>query len=64
MALEFITFFVKLSFLTSLLTSIFSVSGGLIMLVVLAQSFSPGALIPLHGSIQLANNVSRTFIFK
>ena len=64
MSVEFITFFAILSFLTSLLTSIFSVGGGIIMLVALAQSFSPGTLIPLHGSIQLANNLSRTFVYK
>jgi uncharacterized protein len=64
MSLEFIVFFAILSFLTSLLTSIFSVGGGLIMLVALAQSFSPATLIPLHGSIQLANNFSRTLVYR
>ena len=64
MSVEFIAFFAILSFLTSLLTSIFSVGGGLIMLVALAQSFSPVTLIPLHGSIQLANNFSRTFVYR
>ena len=64
MSLEFIIFFATLSFLTSLLTSIFSVGGGLIMLVALAQSFSPATLIPLHGSIQLANNFSRTLVYR
>jgi len=64
MSLEIFAFFTLLSFLTSLLTSIFSVGGGLIMLVALAQSFSPGTLIPLHGAIQLFNNLSRTFIYK
>ena len=34
------------------------------MLVALAQSFSPGTLIPLHGAIQLSNNLSRTFVYK
>ena len=64
MSLEFIIFFSVLSFLTSLLTSIFSVGGGLIMLVALAQYFSPGTLIPLHGAIQLSNNLSRTFVYR
>ena len=64
MSLEIFAFFTLLSFLTSLLTSIFSVGGGLIMLVALAQSFSPGTLIPLHGAIQFFNNLSRTFIYK
>ena len=64
MSLEIFVFFTLLSFLTSLLTSIFSVGGGLIMLVALAQSFSPGTLIPLHGAIQLSNNLSRTFVYK
>tara|TARA_Y100000992_G_scaffold282211_1_gene230535 strand:- start:80 stop:793 length:714 start_codon:yes stop_codon:yes gene_type:complete len=64
MSLEIFAFFTLLSFLTSLLTSIFSVGGGLIMLVALAQSFSPGTLIPLHGAIQLSNNLSRTFVYK
>ncbi|MBD62808.1 MAG: hypothetical protein CMD68_01855 [Gammaproteobacteria bacterium] len=64
MSLEFIIFFAVLSFLTSLLTSIFSVGGGLIMLVALAQNFSPSILIPLHGAIQLFNNLSRTFVYK
>lgn len=64
MPLEFIIFFAALSFATSLLTSIFSVGGGIIMLVALAQSFSPGTLIPLHGAIQLSNNLSRTFVYR
>ena len=64
MPLEFIMFFAALSFATSLLTSIFSVGGGIIMLVALAQSFSPGTLIPLHGAIQLSNNLSRTFVYR
>ena len=64
MTIEFISFFAALSFVTSLLTSIFSVGGGLIMLVALAQSFSPGTLIPLHGAIQLFNNLSRTFVYQ
>ena len=64
MSVEFIVFFAILSFLTSLLTSIFSLGGGLIMLVALAQSFSPATLIPLHGSIQLANNFSRTHVYR
>jgi uncharacterized membrane protein YfcA len=62
MSLEFISFFAALSFFTSLLTSIFSLGGGLIMLVALAQSFSPGT--PLHGAIQLSNNLSRTYVYK
>ena len=64
MSVGFIVFFAILSFLTSLLTSIFSLGGGLIMLVALAQSFSPATLIPLHGSIQLANNFSRTLVYR
>jgi uncharacterized membrane protein YfcA len=64
MTIEFISFFAALSFVTSVLTSIFSLGGGLIMLVALAQSFSPGTLIPLHGAIQLSNNLSRTFVYK
>ena len=64
MSPEFIIFFSILSFLTSLLTSIFSVGGGLIMLVALAQYFPPGTLIPLHGAIQLSNNLSRTFVYR
>lgn len=64
MSLEFLSFFAALSFVTSLLTSIFSVGGGIIMLVALAQSFSPVTLIPLHGAIQLSNNLSRTFVYR
>ena len=64
MSLEFISFFAALSFVTSLLTSIFSVGGGIIMLVALAQSFSPVTLIPLHGAIQLSNNLSRTYVYR
>jgi|TARA_B100001250_G_scaffold407376_1_gene428023 uncharacterized membrane protein YfcA len=64
MSLEFIAFFTILSFLTSLLTSIFSLGGGLIMLVALAQFFPPAVLIPLHGSVQLTNNLSRVFVYR
>jgi uncharacterized membrane protein YfcA len=64
MSIEFISIFAALSFATSLLTSMFSVGGGIIMLVALAQSFTPGTLIPLHGAIQLSNNLSRTFVYR
>ena len=64
MSLELVTFFIILSFLTSLLTSVFSMGGGLIMLVALAQFFSPAILIPLHGSVQLTNNLSRVFVYR
>ena len=34
------------------------------MLVALAQFFPPAVLIPLHGSVQLTNNLSRVFVYR
>ena len=53
-----------ISFLTSMITAIFSVGGGMIMLASLGQFVNASALIPLHASVQLLNNISRVYIYK
>lgn len=50
---------VGLSFFTSLLTAVFSIGGGYIMLAVLAQFLAPAALIPIHGAVQLGSTAGR-----
>ena len=50
--------------LSGFIAGLLGVGGGIIMLVALAQSFSPGTLIPLHGAIQLSNNLSRIFVYR
>ena len=62
--IEVLIIFSAVSFVTSFITSVASVGGGMIMLASLAQYFSPSSLIPLHALIQLSNNVSRTYLFR
>lgn len=61
---EIIVIFSLISFITSFITSVASVGGGMIMLASLGQFFSPNALIPLHAVIQVSNNLSRAFLFR
>ena len=62
--IEILIIFSAISFVTSFITSVASVGGGMIMLASLAQYFSPSSLIPIHALIQLSNNVSRTYLFR
>ena len=62
--IEILIIFSLISFVTSFITSIASLGGGLIMLASLAQYFPPSSLIPIHALIQLSNNISRTFLFR
>ena len=61
---EIIVIFSLISFITSFITSVASVGGGMIMLASLGQFFSPNVLIPLHAVIQISNNLSRAFLFR
>lgn len=51
---------ILLSVLTSAFTAAFGVGGGVLMIMALAQLMPPGALIPVHGMVQLGSNVGRT----
>jgi uncharacterized membrane protein YfcA len=62
--LEIIVIFSLISFITSFITSVASVGGGMIMLASLGQFFSPSVLIPLHALIQVSNNLSRAYLFR
>ncbi|MEK9650115.1 MAG: sulfite exporter TauE/SafE family protein [Gammaproteobacteria bacterium] len=62
--IEIIVIFSLISFITSFITSIASVGGGMIMLASLGQFFSPSVLIPLHAFIQISNNLSRAYLFR
>ncbi|TVP54737.1 MAG: sulfite exporter TauE/SafE family protein [Halomonadaceae bacterium] len=44
---------------TAMITSLFGVGGGLALLLVMALAIPPGALIPVHGLIQMGANASR-----
>lgn len=47
------------SFLTSILSGLIGMGGGILLLTVMAQYFPPADLIPLHGLLQLGSNASR-----
>ena len=50
---------VAVAFLTATLSGILGMGGGVLLLSVMAIYFSPAVLIPFHGTVQLASNVSR-----
>lgn len=50
---------VLVAFLTSALTAIAGIGGGLVLISVMVQFLAPGAAVPIHGMVQLASNASR-----
>lgn len=52
------------SFLTAVLSAVAGLGGGLILLVVLAQFFTPLVAIPLQSAIQFAANGSRAILVR
>ena len=53
-----------LSFFTAAFGVVAGLGGGVLLLAVMATIFPPAALIPLHGTIQAGNNVSRVLIMR
>ncbi len=52
------------AFLTSILSALAGLGGGIILLAVIAQFFAPTVAIPIHGGIQLASNSSRAVLLR
>lgn len=52
------------AFLTSILSAMAGLGGGIILLVTIVQVFSPAVAIPIHGGIQLVSNGSRATILR
>lgn len=52
------------STITSLLTSVAGLGGGMLLLALMAQLFAPTVLIPLHGVAQLFSNANRGVIHR
>lgn len=48
--------------LTSILSAVVGMAGGIVLLAVMLLFFPPLVVIPLHGAVQLVSNGSRTFI--
>lgn len=48
--------------LTSMLSAVVGMAGGIVLLAVMLLFFPPLVTIPLHGAVQLVSNGSRTFI--
>jgi uncharacterized protein len=53
-----------LSFFTAAFGVVAGLGGGVLLLAVMANIFPPAVLIPLHGTIQAGNNVSRSIIMR
>ena len=47
------------SFFTSLVSALFGLGGGVILLAIFAVALEPIAIIPVHGVVQAASNVGR-----
>lgn len=52
------------STLTSLLTAVAGIGGGMLLLALMAQLFAPAILIPLHGIAQFFSNANRGVIHR
>lgn len=50
--------------LTSILSAVAGLGGGVILLLVIAQFVAPTTAIPIQGAIQLASNGSRAFLLR
>ena len=56
---QFITL-CTISLFASFITATFGLGGGMLMLATMALFLTPGALIPVHGMVQLGSNLGRT----
>ncbi len=52
------------AFLTSILSAVAGLGGGVILLLVIAQFAAPTVAIPIQGSIQLVSNGSRAALLR
>ena len=52
------------AFLTSILSAVAGLGGGVILLLVIAQFVAPTVAIPIQGSIQLVSNGSRAALLR
>jgi uncharacterized membrane protein YfcA len=59
-----IAFLGLMAFFTSAMTSVVGSGGGTILIAILLQFMPPVAAIPVHGVVQLASNVWRTWLFR
>lgn len=50
---------VAVSFMTSFITACLGIGGGVLLLAIMASTFPPAALIPVHGVVQLGSNLGR-----
>jgi uncharacterized membrane protein YfcA len=55
---------IGLSFVTSAITAVLSIGGGLTMLAALAAVAPASAIIPVHGAVQFGSNMSRVFFLR
>ncbi|WP_417580487.1 sulfite exporter TauE/SafE family protein [Pelagibacterium sp.] len=53
---------IAVSFLTSMITAMFSLGGGMAMLATLGLFFPPAVIIPVHGLVQLGSNAGRAVV--
>ncbi len=60
----FIILAVLASFSTSLISAIFGIGGGIILLTFFASFLPPLAIIPVHAVVQLASNGGRVFLLR
>ena len=61
---HFIILSVFASFSTSLISAIFGIGGGIILLSFFASFLPPLAIIPVHAVVQLASNGGRVFLLR
>jgi uncharacterized membrane protein YfcA len=52
------------AFCTSALTAVVGAGGGTALIAIMLQVMSPAAAIPVHGAVQLASNVTRSWLFR
>lgn len=55
---------IALSFVTSAITAVLSIGGGLTMLAALASVAPASAIIPVHGAVQVGSNMSRVYFLR
>lgn len=53
---------IVVAFLTSALSGVVGMGGGMLLLSVMAACFPPAVLIPLHGAVQFVSNGVRMAI--
>lgn len=57
------TILIVAAFVTSMISAIIGMGGGIMLISIMSIAFPPNILIPIHGIIQLGSNLNRSIVY-